>query len=348
MNLKKLIAGLAISLIFTNWVIADSSTNYTVDVSELNGGGELSASSSYRLNDTFIGFVDGNFGYSTNYTLGSGLVYLEQLCGNGILEFGEQCDDGNTISGDGCSATCQTEAVPAVCGNGVVEAGEECDDGNLISGDGCSAACTLEGAPSGGGGGVIKYLCGNGIKDPGEQCDDGNNISGDGCNSICQIEGVSERTFTVKTRPEKRVNPTQNWRTTATLAFLSKETGTVTFSTQVSISDTGWGTLMTSQIPDGVYDVSLKGLSHLTKVMRNVDINADTHTLDFTFGETFYLTAGDVHESKDDFINALDITAAVKALYTSDVHADLNKDGLVNALDITITVNNLYRNGESF
>src|SRR5262245_42443019 len=30
-------------------------------------------------------------------------------CGNGILEPGEQCDDGNTVSGDGCSGSCQIE-----------------------------------------------------------------------------------------------------------------------------------------------------------------------------------------------------------------------------------------------
>ena len=30
------------------------------------------------------------------------------------------------------------------CGNGIVDPGEECDDGGLIDGDGCSAACTLE------------------------------------------------------------------------------------------------------------------------------------------------------------------------------------------------------------
>ena len=33
-------------------------------------------------------------------------------CGNGILDGGEQCDDGNTISGDCCSSTCQIEATP--------------------------------------------------------------------------------------------------------------------------------------------------------------------------------------------------------------------------------------------
>jgi cysteine-rich repeat protein len=32
------------------------------------------------------------------------------------------------------------------CGNGVLDTadGETCDDGNLISGDGCSSFCTIE------------------------------------------------------------------------------------------------------------------------------------------------------------------------------------------------------------
>lgn len=35
------------------------------------------------------------------------------VCGNTVIEAGEQCDDGNTMSGDGCSATCQTETTVA-------------------------------------------------------------------------------------------------------------------------------------------------------------------------------------------------------------------------------------------
>lgn len=31
------------------------------------------------------------------------------VCGNSVVETGEQCDDGNTASGDGCSDTCQPE-----------------------------------------------------------------------------------------------------------------------------------------------------------------------------------------------------------------------------------------------
>jgi cysteine-rich repeat protein len=64
------------------------------------------------------------------------------VCGNGILEEGEECDDGNTLPGDGCCDLCEIE-VP-VCGNGIVEAGEHCDDGNTLNGDGCSSACQCE------------------------------------------------------------------------------------------------------------------------------------------------------------------------------------------------------------
>ncbi|HUS27159.1 MAG TPA: DUF4215 domain-containing protein [Kofleriaceae bacterium] len=71
-----------------------------------------------------------------------GQCTTEPVCGNGIVEAGEQCDDGNTLPGDGCCDLCEIE-VP-VCGNGIKELGEECDDGNLVNGDGCSTACVCE------------------------------------------------------------------------------------------------------------------------------------------------------------------------------------------------------------
>jgi cysteine-rich repeat protein len=37
------------------------------------------------------------------------------VCGNGEVEPGELCDDGNTVSNDGCSSTCQVEADQAMC-----------------------------------------------------------------------------------------------------------------------------------------------------------------------------------------------------------------------------------------
>jgi len=39
-----------------------------------------------------------------------GNIVCSQECGNGMLDAGERCDDGNTLAGDGCSAVCQFEA----------------------------------------------------------------------------------------------------------------------------------------------------------------------------------------------------------------------------------------------
>ena len=37
------------------------------------------------------------------------------VCGDGVLDEGEQCDDGNTVGGDGCTALCQTENGAFAC-----------------------------------------------------------------------------------------------------------------------------------------------------------------------------------------------------------------------------------------
>lgn len=67
----------------------------------------------------------------------------KSVCGNGTKEGSEQCDDGNSTLGDGCSNTCTAEVAVAACGNGVKEANEACDDGNTKSGDGCESNCTV-------------------------------------------------------------------------------------------------------------------------------------------------------------------------------------------------------------
>ncbi len=65
------------------------------------------------------------------------------VCGDTMIGPGEQCDDGNTNAGDGCSPVCENEPV---CGNSMLEVSEQCDDGNANPGDGCSATCQLENA----------------------------------------------------------------------------------------------------------------------------------------------------------------------------------------------------------
>jgi cysteine-rich repeat protein len=42
------------------------------------------------------------------------------------------------------AAVTAPDAIALVCGDGIPDASEECDDGNNASGDGCSAVCTVE------------------------------------------------------------------------------------------------------------------------------------------------------------------------------------------------------------
>lgn len=133
---------------------------------------------------------------------GSGAVDVPPLvCGDGVVDEAEQCDEGpmNGVDGSGCRAGC----VAHRCGDGVVAIGmEECDEGPYnggrctpvckfsVCGDGyvspdegcddgpdgsdtCTPACTL-------------VTCGDGVVQPPEACDDGNDDQTDGCTPLCR------------------------------------------------------------------------------------------------------------------------------------------------------------------
>ena len=140
--------------------------------------------------DTPVGFDAG-----ASFTVRDGGLILAG-CGDGLLKGAEECDDGNTVSGDGCSSSCTlevgyecptpgTKCTTTTCGNGVRAGAEQCDDGNLRPYDGCSPTCQREAVCPGG---ACIAVCGDGVKYPTEACDDGNLRDGDGCSSTCTIE----------------------------------------------------------------------------------------------------------------------------------------------------------------
>ncbi len=107
------------------------------------------------------------------------------LCGDGMLDPGEACDEGEANLGHygGCNPDC---TFAAYCGDGRVDPTEDCDEGE--SGNdgvygGCNPDCSL--APR----------CGDGATDPGEACDEGaaNDDLRASCSGSCQPTGLLVR-----------------------------------------------------------------------------------------------------------------------------------------------------------
>ena len=65
------------------------------------------------------------------------------------IEFRLDTDPGHQLGGWNIDDFCIMARGVAGCGNGVVDPGEVCDDGNAVDGDGCSAVCEPDEAPGG-------------------------------------------------------------------------------------------------------------------------------------------------------------------------------------------------------
>ncbi|MEO7034609.1 MAG: DUF4215 domain-containing protein [Polyangiaceae bacterium] len=130
----------------------------------------------------------------------------DPTCGDGKLNVdGEVCDDGNTVSSDGCTADCgqievnfacptpgQACVSTVKCGDSVITGNEQCDDGNTKAGDGCGKDCQLEpgwvcddmGLP------CAAAKCGDGLLAGQEECEyaTGETLGAKpGCSADCKI-----------------------------------------------------------------------------------------------------------------------------------------------------------------
>lgn len=111
------------------------------------------------------------------------------VCGNGIVQTGEQCDDGDLVSGDGCSQTCIRE----FCGDAIVHSGlgeqcegtgtQSCTTSTGATGTRSCQSCKLSTCTA-----TAAARCGDGIIQSNEECDDSNTANGDGCSSLCLLE----------------------------------------------------------------------------------------------------------------------------------------------------------------
>lgn len=120
----------------------------------------------------------------------------EDLCPNGRVDPGEECDFGLNSNysplncydvGDYYRCDCYCSIVDCTwrysgctnCGNGVLDEGEECDHGGSNGGNYCDGCYACD---------AVTNRCGDGHVCDDEECDDGNTIDGDGCSAQCLEE----------------------------------------------------------------------------------------------------------------------------------------------------------------
>jgi uncharacterized repeat protein (TIGR01451 family) len=120
-NPVKVVEVLPSQLTFADSASPVQSSN-TTQIIIWNNVGPLSSGASkiitflVQVNLNASAVIVGNFanvtGNSSNQNVSAfttANLTITPFCGNGILESGEQCDDGNTLNGDGCNSNCMLE-----------------------------------------------------------------------------------------------------------------------------------------------------------------------------------------------------------------------------------------------
>ena len=165
-----------------NGVVVRYATNGSLDPT-FNGGGYVVVPIQTGQASQFNGVAlqaDGKIvasGFTSNGSnddFGVARILGDGVCGDTVVNPGEQCDDGNTLNGDCCSSSCQYEANSVVCrpSAGACDLAEHCT--------GSSGTCptdTKSTAPCRGSAGVCDIV---------ESCD--------GVNADCPADGFEPAT----------------------------------------------------------------------------------------------------------------------------------------------------------
>jgi hypothetical protein len=133
--------------------------------------------------------------------VGGGDAGRDQICGDGIVQEPERCDDarrgmdcpldcglGQSTGGTGSGG--MGGSADQFCGDGVIQYPEECDDPRGLEGS-CTPDCALRhsgtaGTGTGGTGGSSDQFCGDGVIQYPEECDDPRGFEGS-CTPDCRI-----------------------------------------------------------------------------------------------------------------------------------------------------------------
>lgn len=114
----------------------DRQDNFTVTVPT---GHQLTAVSLRIMGGGFVGSVTFNLS-EVRTTTGAFTMGLPLPAGTYYVQVVTDFSTGTTWS---MSFSVRPDGVPPVCGDGAIDAGEACDDGNTTECDGCSTACAI-------------------------------------------------------------------------------------------------------------------------------------------------------------------------------------------------------------
>lgn len=133
------------------WVGGVCHRSYGASVTEVTGGVDYLATiaAAHEIGHTLGAWHDGQPG-SECETTPRGQIMWPVLYATVQDDF-SACST-NMMQDNIAAAACLDDSIPAGCGDGVLDAGEECDDGNTAGGDCCRMNCTLDlpGMPCGG------------------------------------------------------------------------------------------------------------------------------------------------------------------------------------------------------